>query len=232
MSNLPIVLIPGLNCTAAVFAGQVPSLWQVGPVTVANHLEGEEVAGMAAAILRDAPPTFALLGFSLGGYLAFEIIRQAPDRVRKLCLLDTSARPDTPDSTAKRRERMALAEAGRFAETADAAFELSVHPEHAGRLDLRAQCVGMALENGAAAFVRQQQAIIARPDSRPTLAQIRVPTTVIVGDKDAITPPEVAREMAAGIAGARLVVIDRAGHMAAIEQPAAVAAAMMGWVRG
>lgn len=232
MSKLPIVLIPGLNCTAAVFAGQVPSLWQVGPVTVANHLEGEGVAGIAAAILRDAPPAFALLGFSLGGYLAFEIIRQAPERVLRLCLLDTSARPDTPDSTAKRRERMVLAEAGRFAETADAAFELSVHPDHAGRAELRAQCVGMALENGAAAFVRQQQAIIARPDSRPTLAQVRVPTTVIVGDKDAITPPEVAREMADGIVGARLVVIERAGHMAAIEQPAAVAAAMMGWVKG
>ncbi len=90
---------------------------------------------------------------------------------------------------------MALAAAGGFAETADAAFELSVHPEHAGRADLRAQCVGMALENGAAAFIRQQEAIIARPDSRPTLAEIGVPTTVIVGDKDAITPPDVAREM-------------------------------------
>lgn len=232
MTHLPIVLIPGLNCTAAVFTPMLPTLWTGAPVMVAQHLVGDDIAGMARAILRDAPPRFALLGFSLGGYIAFEIMRQAPERVGRLCLLDTSARPDSPEATGKRRERMALAQAGRFVETADAAYALSVHPAHAEREDLRAACAAMALANGPEAFVRQQEAIIGRVDSRPLLGGIEVPTTVIVGDMDAITPPEVAQEMAEGIAGARLVVIEMAGHMAVIEQPKAVEAAMLAWARG
>lgn len=231
VTPLPIVLIPGLNCTAAAFTPMLPTLWASAPVMVARHLVGDGIAGMARAILRDAPPRFALLGFSLGGYIAFEIMRQAPERVGRLCLLDTSARPDSPEATQKRRERMALAQAGRFAETADAAYALSVHPDHAGRADLRALCAEMALANGSEAFVRQQEAIIGRVDSRPTLARISVPTTVIVGDMDAITPPEQAREMAEGIAGAQLVQIATAGHMAVIEQPDAVTDAVAGWAR-
>lgn len=232
MPNLPILLIPGLNCTAAVFRDVIPALWPSGPVTVANQLEGEGMGGMAAAILRDAPPRFGLLGFSMGGYLAFEILRQAPERVLRLCLLDTSARADAPETTAIRHEKMDKARAGRFEETLDEAFETAVHAAHRGDAALRELCKSMSRENGPEVFVRQQQAIMARPDSRPMLARIAVPTTVIVGDADIITPPDAATEMADGIAGARLVSIARAGHMAVIEQPAAVSAAIAGWAQG
>jgi pimeloyl-ACP methyl ester carboxylesterase len=232
LSNTPFVLIPGLNSTPDVFRQLVPALWPLGPVTVANHLEVEGIAGIAGNILRDAPPRFALLGFSMGGYLALEIVRRAPERVLKLCLLDTTARPDTPDATAKRRDRIAVAQRGGFSKTLDGAFDDAVHPDHVGRADLRALSKAMSLAVGPDTYIRHQEAIIARPDSRPTLATIHVPTAVIVGDTDKITPPDAAKEMAAGIAGAVLTVIDHAGHMAVLEQPDATIGAIVAWGRG
>ena len=229
MSNTPFLLIPGLNTTPDVFRQVGPALWPLGPVTVANHLEGEGIAGIAAAILRDAPPRFALLGFSLGGYLAFEILRQAPERVAKLCLLDTTARPDSPEATAKRRDRIGIARNGGFSKTLDGAYDDAVHPDHIGRAELRSLSKAMSLAVGPETFIRHQEAIIAREDSRPMLASIRVPTAVIVGDADKITPPEAAYEMADTIPGATLTVIERAGHMAVIEQPEATTGAIVAW---
>ncbi|MDF2799889.1 MAG: putative hydrolase or acyltransferase of alpha/beta superfamily, partial [Devosia sp.] len=110
----PIMLVPGLLCSAEIFAAQATALWPYGPVTIASTLEGSTMAEMAAAILAAAPPRFALAGISMGGYICFEIMRQAPERVVKLALLDTSARPDTPEQTAVRRERLARAKAGEF----------------------------------------------------------------------------------------------------------------------
>ena len=231
MSNTSFLLIPGLNSTPDVFRHLVPALWPLGPVTIANHIEGDGIGGIAASILRDAPQRFALLGFSMGGYLAFEIVRRAPERVARLCLLDTSARPDAPESTAKRRDRIAIARNGGFSKTLDGAFEDAVHPDHIGRADLRALSKAMSLAVGPDTYVRHQEAIIARPDSRPTLATIRVPTAVIVGDSDKITPPDAAAEMSHGIAGSTLSVIERAGHMAVLEQPEATAGAIVAWAK-
>lgn len=232
MPKTPFLLIPGVNSTAAVFSDLIPALWPYGPVSIANHTEGDSLAAIAANILRDAPPRFALLGFSLGGYLCFEILRQAPERVIRLCLLDTSARPDTAESTAKRRENMAKARAGRFAETLAPTFALAVHPDHAGDEKLRAFNSAMSLTVGPEVYLRHQEAIIARVDSRPDLPGIKVPTLVIVGDADEITVPDAAREMAAGIPGAKLVVIETAGHMALLEQPQVVIPAIVDWARG
>lgn len=232
MSNTPFLLIPGLNSTSEVFRDLTPALWALGPVTLANHTEGDSIASIAAAILRDAPPRFALLGFSMGGYVAFEIVRQAPERVAKLCLLDTSARPDTPEATAKRWQKIAITRDGGFSRTLDGAFEDAVHPDNQGRADLRALSKQMSLAVGPEVFVRHQEAIIGRIDSRPTLADIKVPTAVIVGDADKIAPVEVAREMADGIAGATLTMVERAGHLAVLEQPEAVNGAIVAWGRG
>lgn len=232
MPNLPFLLIPGLNSTPDVFRHLLPALWPLGPVTVANHIDGDGIGGIAAGILSDAPPRFALLGFSMGGYLAFEILRRAPERVAKLCLLDTTARPDSPEATAKRRDRIGIARNGGFAKTLDGAFDDAVHPEHRGRADLRALSKGMSLAVGAQTYMRHQEAIIARPDSRPALAKIAVPTAIIVGDSDKITPPEAAYEMADAVPGATLTVIERAGHMALLEQPEAVTGAVVAWGRG
>lgn len=168
----------------------------------------------------------------MGGYLAFEILRQAPERVRRLCLLDTSARPDSPEATQKRRAKIAVAADGRFEETLDEAYDTAVHPDHLGKAELRTLSKAMSLANGAEVHIRHQTAIIGRVDSRPVLSTVTVPTAVIVGDSDAITPLDAAREMAEGIAGAVLTVIERAGHMAIIEQPAAVNGAIVEWARG
>jgi len=227
---IPILLIPGLSCTAQIYARQVPALWRLGPVTVANHTEGDSMTEIAAAILRDAPPGFALAGFSMGGYLAFEIMRQARGRVLGLALLDTSARPDSPEATEKRRAAIALAEQGKFTLAVQQSFPNTVHPDHLDNAALKALHSGMAKSVGPQIYIRHQNAIIARPDSRPDLAAIAVPTLVVVGEADAITLPDAAREMATGIANANLVVVPKAGHMALAEQPELVTEAMVQWL--
>ena len=230
LQQTPIVLVPGLICTAEAFAPQVLALWPHGPVTIANTTRGDSIAEMAANILATAPPRFAVGGISMGGYLCFEIFRQAPDRVLKLALIDTSARPDSAAQTAFREARIAETEAGRFEAVMVAQFPIVVDPSHVDDPALKAIHLGMARTIGLEGYVRQQRAIIGRPDSRPTLAAIKVPTVVIVGEKDQLTPPELSREMAQGIAGAQLVVIPQSGHMSTREQPERVNAALVKWL--
>ncbi len=226
---LPIVLIPGLLATPRLYAEQIPALWGVGPVTVAVHTRDDSMSAIARRILASAPARFALGGLSMGGYLSFEILRQAPERVAKLALLDTSARPDVPEQSEQRRGQMQLARQGRLDEIADQLFPRLVHTLRRNDEALRALVRQMAREVGPDSFVRQQTAIIGRPDSRPTLGAIRCPTLVIVGDGDLLTPPERAEEIAAGIAGARLVTVPDSGHLSTLEQPQAVTQALVGF---
>jgi len=229
--SLPIVLVPGLNCSARLYAGQVPALWRFGPVMVADHTRDPSIAAIAGRILANAPPVFALIGLSLGGYIAFEIMRQAPERVGRLALLDTSARPDTAELTARRQAPMALARAGKLIEVADESFVFFVHPGRHEDVALRDVVRAMAEETGVEAYLRQQQAIIGRPDSRPTLAAIRCPTLMLVGEQDQGTPPELAREIAGGIAGAQLVIVPDCGHLSTLERPRAVTKALVEWMQ-
>jgi pimeloyl-ACP methyl ester carboxylesterase len=228
--SLPIVLIPGLNCSARLYAGQIPALWRFGPVTVADHTRDASIPAIASRILAAAPPFFALIGLSMGGYIAFEIMRQAPQRVAKLALLDTGARPETAEQTARRQGPMAMARAGKLIEVADESFVFFVHPDRHGDVALREVVRAMAEETGADAFLRQQQAIMARPDSRPGLAAIACPTLMLVGEQDGGTPPELAREIASAIAGTRLVIVPDCGHLSTIEQPQAVTQALVEWM--
>ena len=126
--SLPIVLVPGLNCSARLYAEQIPALWRFGPVMVADHTRDTSIAAIAKRILAAAPPLFALAGLSMGGYIAFEIMRQAPQRVLKLALMDTGARPETAEQTARRQGLMAMARAGKLIEVADESFVFFVHP--------------------------------------------------------------------------------------------------------
>jgi pimeloyl-ACP methyl ester carboxylesterase len=226
---LPTVLIPGLACSARLWAEQVPALWRYGPVMVADHTRQDSMAAIAASILAEAPPRFALAGLSMGGYISFEILRQAPERVAKLALLDTQATPDPPEASERRRAQVALARQGRLREVVDQLFPNLVHPARADDEVLLELSYRMAEEVGAEGFARQQAAIIGRPDSRPDLAGIACPTLVLVGDGDSITPEARAREMAGAIAGAQLIIVPASGHLSTLEQPQMVSAALEAW---
>lgn len=220
--NQATLLVPGLLCTSALYGPQLEALWALGTVAVANPSLDDSLPAIARRALAQAPARFALVGLSMGGYVAFEILRQAPERVSCLALLDTTARPDTPEQTELRRSHMALARAGRLSEVNAMQFERTVHPAH--RADARLQRLIFAMSDavGVEGYLRQQAAIIARPDSRPLLAGIRCPTLVVVGDADALTPPDRAAEMAESIPGARLEIVPECGHISTLEQPDAV----------
>lgn len=229
--SLPIVLVPGLNCSARLYAEQIPALWRFGPVVVADHTRDDSIAAIARRILAAAPPLFALAGLSMGGYIAFEIMRRAPQRVAKLALMDTGARPETAEQTARREAPMALARAGNLIQVADDSFVFFVHPDRHTDVALRDAVRAMAEDVGAPAYLRQQQAIMARPDSRPGLSAIACPTLILVGAQDRGTPPELAQEIAAGIADSRLVVVPDCGHLSTIERPEAVTEALVEWMQ-
>ena len=228
----PSVLIPGLFATPDFYAAQMPALWQRGAVQVANHARDATMAAIAQRVLDEAPARFALVGHSMGGYVAFEILRQAPARVERVALLDTSARPDAPEQSERRRTLIEQARQGRFDAIADQLYPALVHPSHHDDPELRQRVRDMARDTGADAFIRQEQAIIGRPDSRPSLRLIDCPTLVLVGEDDALTPPGLAREIATGIPRANLVVVPTCGHMSAIEQSDAVTAALFAWLHG
>jgi pimeloyl-ACP methyl ester carboxylesterase len=227
---LPLVLVPGLLCSARLYAPQVAALWPFGQVAIADHRRDDDIAVLAAHILAQAPPRFALAGLSFGGYIAFEMLRQAQERIERLALLDTSARPDTAEQTQTRKMQISMVQAGRFGEIPDMAIPRYLHTKRQNDESMTGLVRQMAAETGPDAFVRQLHAIMSRPDSRPLLGSIKCPTLVLVGDGDLATPPDLAKEIAGGIAGARLAIVPDCGHLSTIERPDAVNAALADWL--
>jgi pimeloyl-ACP methyl ester carboxylesterase len=226
MNNAPrILLIPGLLCDAALWRPQQDHLGGRHVVQVADVTRADSVAEMARQVLAEAPPRFILAGLSMGGYVSLEIMRVAPDRVLALMLLDTSARQDTPEQSERRQSLIALARRGKFKGVTPRLLPLLVHADRLSDASVTQTVLDMAERVGQEAFLRQQTAILGRIDSRPSLSQIRVPTSVVCGESDALTPPGLSREMAADIADARLTLIPLCGHLSSIERPEAVNAA-------
>ncbi|MFM8990707.1 MAG: alpha/beta fold hydrolase [Alphaproteobacteria bacterium] len=230
MTRTPLVLLPGLLCDAALWAPQVAALSGIAEPRVADLTRDDDIGAMAARVLAEAPPRFALAGLSMGGYVSFEVMRRAPERVTHLALLDTSARPDTPERAQVRRDFIALARSGGFRGLTPRLLPQWVHASCMSDPAFVEAVTSMTLRVGRDAFIRQQTAILGRPDSRPGLSRIRVPTLVLCGRQDQATPVEVAREIAADIEGARLVVVEECGHLATLERPAEVTAAMRAWL--
>lgn len=225
---IPVLALPGLLNDERLWQHQAAALSPLHPFTSFPLAPQASMAELADAALARAPPgRFALAGLSMGGYLALEIVRRAPERVAALALIDTSARPDTPQASDARRAAIAHS-ATDFDGVVGTLLPRIVHPSRLGDEALVGLIRSMAAAVGREAFVRQQQAIMGRADSRPTLARIRCPTLVLCGRDDLLTSLELHEEMAAGIPGARLVVLDRCGHMSALEQPAAVSEALRG----
>jgi len=227
---LPLVLVPGLLCSARLYAPQIAALWPFGPIMVADHRRDAEMSAIAARILADAPPRFALAGLSMGGHIAFAMLRLAPERIAKLALLDTSARPDSAEQSAGREKLIAMVQAGKFDDVVETLALRFLHRSKHNDETFKRTVRNMAADTGPQAFVRQERAIMSRQDSRPLLTTVRCPTLVLVGDGDELTPPELSKEICAGIAGARLVVVPGCGHLSTVDKPDAVNAALAEWL--
>lgn len=228
----PLVLIPGLSCTAALYGPQWPALAPGRTILVADHANDESLGTIVKRLLAAAPERFALCGLSMGGYVAFEVMRQAPERVTRLALLDTSARPATPESNAPREQMIALTEKGAFDNVTTLLWQRLVAPHRLTDEPLRLLVRQMAEDIGPDGFIRQQHAIMGRPDSRLGLGAVRVPTLVLVGEEDVITPVEEAQEIAEGVGGrAKLAVVPGCGHLSTLEAPEAVTQELLAWLR-
>lgn len=226
------VFIPGLLCTGALYAPQLKVFHGRLDIAIGDHQHHDRVAAIAEHILSSAPERFVLAGLSMGGYIAMEIMRQAPERVAALVLLDTSARADEPDKTEFRRELIKISAEHGLDPVMDRLLPVFLAEESQADEALVATVRKMADDTGPNTFARQQEALMARSDSRPSLAEIRCPTLVIVGDKDVLTPPDLAREIADAIPDAELSVIENCGHLSTLEQPEAVNRAMETFLEG
>jgi pimeloyl-ACP methyl ester carboxylesterase len=225
-----LVLVPGLLCSRGLWAAQLGELADVADMMVANHTRFNTMEKIAKSILAEAPERFALAGLSMGGYVCYEIVRQAPQRVTRLALLDTGSRPDAPERAEGRRKLVELAEREGTRKAQAALLPVLIHKPRLTDKALVEAVLGMADEIDAAAFKRQQEASMGRPDSRPLLASIRCPTLVLVGREDALTPVELSQEIAAGIPGARLEIVPDCGHLSTMERPEAVNRAFRAWL--
>lgn len=227
-----LTLLPGLACDAGLFEPLRPALDPHLVLHVSDvHTRADTLQAMADALLAELPegPQW-LAGCSMGGMVAMHAALRAPGRVAGLALLGTSARADTPELVALRTQACELFAAGRVDEVLRANVMFAFHPRRAADAELVERYLQLIGRAGAGQLIRQNRAVMARPDLRPHLGAIACPTLVAVGEADQLTTPEHAAEIAAGIVGSRLVSIAGAGHMLTMEQPEAVAQALLQWL--
>jgi pimeloyl-ACP methyl ester carboxylesterase len=227
-----LVLVPGLACTAALWAPQLAGLGSVARLHVADHTRHDTMTAIAHAILAAAPPRFALAGLSMGGYIAQEMVRLEQNRVTRLALLNTGSGADPPERAAARHALIALAEREGAGKINEVLLPLLIHPSRRTDAPLAKAIIKMGRDTGVAAFKRQQAAIMGRSDMRALLPSVRCPTLILVGREDALTPVDLSQEMAALIPSARLKVIADCGHLSTLERPEAVNAALRAWLMG
>jgi pimeloyl-ACP methyl ester carboxylesterase len=227
-----LILLPGLACDAGLFHHQALALKEAGHEVIVSgvHTRCDTLPAMATALLAETPGELLLIGASMGGMLALEAARQAPQRVRGIALLGSTARPDTPELVTLRTQAIALFEAGRMDEVLRANVMFAFHPLHARDEALVGSYLAMIRRAGAEQLIHQNRAVMTRADLRPALPRITCPVLVVVGEADALTTPDQSREMAAALPGARLEVVPGAGHMLTMEQPARVSALLLRWL--
>jgi pimeloyl-ACP methyl ester carboxylesterase len=225
-----LILLPGLLCDAALWRHQVENLADIAAPIVADLTQHNTIEAMASSVLAAAPARFALAGLSMGGYVAQQIMRVAPERVERLALLDSSARADTPEQTERRRGLIQLARAGKFKGVSPRLLPQFLHPDRLTDAALTEAVMQMAERVGREAFLRQEEAIMGRIDGRGDLRRIACPTLLLCGAQDVLTPPKVHHEMAERIPHARLTIIENCGHLSTMERPAEVTEAMRGWL--
>jgi pimeloyl-ACP methyl ester carboxylesterase len=228
--KLNLILLPGLLNDARLWQPQITALADYANIIVGDLTRRDSIAALADDVLAQAPAgKFALAGLSMGGYVALEIMRKAPERVLALALLDTSARADTNEARDARERLIKLSDKNWPAVT-ETLLPKVLHPAHLDNRAIVATIKAMSNDLGREVFVRQQHAIMGRIDSRPFLHRITCPTLVLCGREDRITPLETHEELVVAIRGAAVEIVDDCGHLSTLEQPLQVIAALESWL--
>ncbi len=230
MSKIPLALCPGLLCNHQLWDPQIRALSEVAECYVGRFDKHRSFEDMALSVLDAMPEQFALAGLSMGGYVAQAILRLAPQRVSHLALLDTSARADTEVQTRRRRALISLSKIGKFKGVTPKLLPLLIHEDRLDDEELTTIIFEMAEDIGREAFSMQQEAIMARPDSRGNLATVSCPTLILCGRQDALTPLELHEEMSELVPHSQLVIVEDSGHLPTLERPESVSHAMKEWL--
>lgn len=225
-----VVLIPGLLCDRWVWAPQVAALGKVAEVTVADVSDRSSITDMAEAALSRVPGRIALAGHSLGGRIALEAVRLAPDRIERLALLDTGVGPTKPEEEPSRMKLVRIAHEQGMDAVADAWLPPMVWDKNHADKDLMRGLRGMIRRSSPERFERQQRALLSRPDALGVLADIVCPTLVLTGRHDSWAPVAQHEDIAARISVSKLDIVEEAGHMTTVERPSAVTEALLGWL--
>lgn len=226
-----LVLLPGLACDERLWEAQRPILPAVLDARVSDtHMRHDRIEAMASAVLHEHEGPLVLCGASMGGMVAMEATRQAPERIVGLALLGTNARPETPDMHALRASAIELFERGEARDVIELNAGFAFHPAQAADAALVRRYVELVLDAGPAQLIAQNRALMERPDARPHLPGLRCPVLVLCGDTDRLTPPECSREIAGLVPQAELVWVETCGHMLTMEKPAFVNAVLGDWL--
>jgi len=226
----PILFVPGMMSDARVFGPQIEDLSRDFALHVARVTRAESIREMAAEAIHHAPPRFALAGHSMGGIVAMEMLRRAPDRITRIALISTTPLPETPEQAAWREGQIVKAQAGNLSEAMRAALGPDNIGPGPGRAPVLELLDKMAADIGPQEFIRQSRALQRRPDAQKVLRMMRAPALVLCGGQDKLTPPRRHEFMAELIPYAELAVIDEAGHVPMLETPAKVNLALRAWM--
>lgn len=230
MTNPPLLLLPGMMCDARLFAPQIAGLSAQFPIMTAPLNVGRTVAELADQVLQHAPPVFALCGLSMGGIVAMEIVRKAPQRVRKLALLDTNPLAEQPEKAAAREPQIQAVRNGELRSIMRDEMKPHYLCDGPDRQHILNLCMDMAEGLGPGVFENQSRALQTRPDQTDTLANVSVPTLVLCGEEDALCPVERHALMHGLINNSTLTVVANAGHLPTLEQPEATTQALRDWL--
>ncbi|WP_305986047.1 alpha/beta fold hydrolase [Roseibium sp. MMSF_3544] len=226
----PLVLLPGMMCDARLYRPQIAALSGRIAIHLAPITEHDTVEALAEGILKNAPSRFAMAGLSMGGIVAMEVYRQAPDRVERLALLDTNPRAELDEVKQRREPQIEKVRAGGLHDVMRDELKPNYLANGPLRQDVLDTCMKMALDLGADVFERQSRALQKRPDQQETLKSVNVPTLILMGREDRLCPVDRHELMQSLIEGSTFEIIEGAGHLPTLEQPDAVNAAFKTWL--